>query len=86
MGVFTFQGMGMGFRALALTMTRGVVFVVPALIVLVHIFGVHGAFAAQPVADVLGLFVAGAMLYRAYRQYPVSASVPVQSPGDAASF
>jgi len=74
MGVFTFQGMGMGFHALALTMTRSVVFVVPILLVLAHAFGVHGAFAAQPVADVLGLLVAGAMLWRAYRQYPVSAS------------
>lgn len=73
MGVFTFQGMGV--RALVLTTTRGVVFVVPALIILAHFFGVHGAFAAQPAADLFGLLVAGSMLWRAYRQYPLSASI-----------
>jgi len=74
MGVFTFQGMGMGFRALVLTMTRGVVFVIPAVIVLARVFGVHGVFVAQPVADVLGLLIAGTMLWRTYRRYPVTAS------------
>jgi Na+-driven multidrug efflux pump len=75
MGVFTFQGMGMGFRALALTMSRGVIFVIPGLILLSDIFGVYGAFAAQPVSDVLGLLTASTMLLRAYRQYPVTASL-----------
>ena len=75
MGVFTFQGMGMGFRALMLTMTRGVVFVIPGVIILARVFGVHGVFVAQPVADVLALLVAGTMLWRTYRRYPVTAGV-----------
>ena len=75
MGVFTFQGMGKGFRALVLTMSRGVIFVILALILLSDIFGVYGAFAAQPVSDVLGLLIASEMLSRAYRQYPLTASV-----------
>jgi len=75
MGVFTFQGMGMGFRALVLTMSRDVIFVIPALILLTDIFGVYGAFAAQPVANVLGLIIAGTMLLRVYRRYPVTDSV-----------
>lgn len=37
MGTFTFQGMGMGLRALVLTTARNVVFVVPALLVLAHL-------------------------------------------------
>ncbi|MBN1676290.1 MAG: MATE family efflux transporter [Kiritimatiellae bacterium] len=73
MGVFTFQGMGMGFRALVLTLSRGVLFVIPALLLLPNLFGVYGAFAAQPVSDVLALLIAGAMLLRAYRQYPATA-------------
>ena len=72
MAMFTFQGMGMGFRALALTMLRGVVLVVPALLILSHQYGVHGAFAAQPVTDIIGLFVTGVMLLQVYRRYPVS--------------
>ena len=75
MGIFTFQGMGMGFRALVLTMARSVIFVIPALILLSDNFGVYGAFAAQPLSDVLGLLIASAMLLRTYRQYPVTASV-----------
>lgn len=76
MAVFTFQGMGMGLRALILTMSRDVFFVIPLVIVLARFFGVHGAFAAQPVADVLGLFVTAVMLRRAYQQYPSKASAP----------
>lgn len=78
MGLFTFQGMGMGFRALVLMMTRNVVFVLPLLFVLAHAYGVHGVYAAQPVADVLGLLVAGTMLWRVYRRYPVQGSTPVR--------
>jgi len=70
MAVFLFQGMGMGGRAMTLTVSRNALLVVPALFLLSAHFGVTGAFAAQPVADVLGLFVAGGMLWKAYRQYP----------------
>ena len=80
MGIFTFQGMGMGMRALLLTTARNVVFVVPALLILAHFFGARGAFAAQPASDLLGVLIAGGMLWQVYRRYPVSASVPVQQP------
>jgi len=53
-----------------------VLLIIPLVIVLARVFGVVGAFAAHPVADVLGLFIAGTMLRRAYRQYPSSASAP----------
>ena len=76
MGIFTFQGMGMGTRALALTMARNVVFVVPALLALAHFFG---AFAAQPASDLLGVLIAGGMLWQVYRRYPVSASTSVET-------
>ena len=68
------SAMGMGFRSLVLTMSRRVIFVIPALFILSDTYGVYGAFAAQPLSDVLGLFIAGGMLLRAYRQYPAMAS------------
>lgn len=74
MAVFTLQGMGMGGRAMLLTMSRNVVFVLPGLLVLPSLFGVTGAFAAQPVSDVLSLLVAGAVVWRVYRQHPPSAT------------
>jgi len=76
MAVFTFQGMGMGFRALVLTMSRNVLFVLPLMLPLARAFGAQGAFATQGVADVLGLLVAGPMLWHAYRRYPPGASDP----------
>ncbi len=69
MAVFTLQGMGMGGRAMILTFTRTAVFVLPALYLLSARFGVVGAYAAQPVADILGLFVAAFVLGKVYRQY-----------------
>jgi putative MATE family efflux protein len=74
MAVFSLQGMGMGGRAMLLTMSRNIIFVLPGLFLLSSYFGVTGAFAAQPVADVLGLFVAGTVLWRVYRKYPPSAT------------
>jgi putative MATE family efflux protein len=73
MAVFTLQGMGMGTRALVLTLSRDLVFVLPGLLLLPRHFGVAGAFGAQPVAEVLTLFISAAVLWRTYRQYPVSA-------------
>lgn len=76
MAVFTLQGMGMGTRALVLTLSRDLVFVLPGLLLLPRYFGVAGAFAAQPVAEALTLLVSGGILWKTYRQYPISASVP----------
>jgi putative MATE family efflux protein len=70
MAVFMFQGMGKGGQAMVLTLVRNVVLVVPALFVLGWAFGVAGVFAAQAVADVLALFLAAALVVRAYRRYP----------------
>jgi len=69
MAVFTLQGMGMGGRAMVLTMCRNVVFVLPAVFVLPHLFGVVGAFSAQAVADVGALFVAAGVMWKVYRMY-----------------
>jgi putative MATE family efflux protein len=82
MAVFLFQGMGLGGRAMLLTMSRTAILVVPAILLLSSRFGVAGAFAAQPVADVLSLAIAAAVLARVYRQYPPSASLS-PAPQDA---
>jgi len=68
--------MRMGVRALLLTMARNVLFVVPALLALSSAYGARGAFAAQPASDLLGVLIAGGMLWQVYRRYPVGASAP----------
>ncbi len=74
MAAFMFQGMGKGGHAMALTLTRNVLVVVPVLFVMARVFGATGVFAAQPVSDVLCLALAAALVWGAYRQYPPSAS------------
>lgn len=73
MGMFTFQGMGMGLRALTLSMLRSVVLVVPGLLIFSNLYGARGAFAAQPVSDVISVFVVAGMLWQVYRRYPPGA-------------
>jgi putative MATE family efflux protein len=79
MAVFTLEGMGMGGRAMLLILSRTALFVIPGLFLLSSIFGVTGAFAAQPVADVLALSVAGVTMWKVYKQYPPSQPEPTQS-------
>ena len=74
MAVFMFQGMGMGGRAMLLTLSRNVLLVVPLLFPLAWVFGVSGVFAAQGVADVLCLFLAVVLVVQVFRRYPPSAS------------
>jgi len=74
MAVFTLQGMGMGGRAMLLTVSRNAVLVVPGVILLSAWFGVTGAFSAQAVADVLALFIAAVVLWRVYRRHRPSAT------------
>ena len=50
------------------------------LLLLARFFGARGAFAAQPASDLLGVLIAGGMLWQVYRRYPVSASVSGQPP------
>jgi len=75
MALFSLQGMGFGSRAMLITTSRDVLLVLPGLFILAHFFGVTGAFAAQPVADVLGAFLTAAILWRVYTRYPPSAGV-----------
>lgn len=73
MAVFMLQGMGFGGQAMLLTLGRNVILIVPLVFLLAPWFGAAGVFAAQPVADVLCLFLTAALLVRIYRRYPPSA-------------
>jgi len=76
MAVATLQGMGMGPQAMLLTLTRDVIFVVPGLLLLSAQFGIAGAFAARPVADVLALAVTAFYLSSVYARYHGRAEEP----------
>ena len=75
MGVASLQGMGKGVQALMVTMTRDALLVIPTLLLLAHYGGVMWAYGAQPISDVLTLFVTATIMVKAYRQHPPSATV-----------
>jgi Na+-driven multidrug efflux pump len=87
MGIALLQGMGRGVHAMTLTLSREVLLVVPSVLLLSRLFGVVGAFCAEPASDALALSIAVPLLYAAYRAYPPADSNPipevVSPPGSA---
>ncbi|KPJ64395.1 hypothetical protein AMK68_01700, partial [candidate division KD3-62 bacterium DG_56] len=71
MSVATLQGMGMGAQAMMLILTRELVLVIPFLLFAAR-FGVVGAFAARPAADVVAFFVTVAYLSKVHARYRVA--------------
>lgn len=57
-----FQSLGMAGRSIFLSLTRQVIFMVPALLVLPHFIGLDGVWACFPIGDVLSTIVAVIML------------------------
>jgi Na+-driven multidrug efflux pump len=82
MAMFALQGMGFGGRAVLITLSRNVLLVVPGLVLLPLFFGATGAFAAQPAADVLSLFITAALMVPVYRKYPPSATAETVPPAE----
>jgi putative MATE family efflux protein len=54
---FFFQGIGKGIASLVLVSARQVLFLIPGLLVLPHLFGLRGLWAAFPVADALSILL-----------------------------
>ena len=69
MFVSAMQGMGHGTHALILALTRQLIFLTPGLYLLSHRFGITGAYAAQPVADVFSFVVTAGFLWYMVRRY-----------------
>ena len=62
-----FQSLGMAKKAVFLSMTRQLIFLLPILLILPKILGLPGVWAASPIADFLSAIVSLAMLYREVR-------------------
>ena len=69
MAVSTLQGMGLGWRSMVLALTRQILSLMPALLLLTSLYAVAGAFAAQPVSDVFSLVVTGAYVLHVRSRY-----------------
>lgn len=62
-----FQSLGMAKKAVFLSMTRQLIFLLPILLILPKILGLPGVWAASPIADFLSAIVSLSMLYREVR-------------------
>lgn len=71
-GIF-FQAIGKPSKSAFLTLSRQILFFIPAAIILAHIFGTMGVLYAGPVADSLAFFIAATLLIRENRKLKKSA-------------
>lgn len=64
-----FQSIGMASKAIFLSLTRQMLFLLPALIILPHFFGAAGVWYSMPVSDLLASLVAMVMLVGQFRKF-----------------
>ena len=60
-GIF-FQAIGKGAKSAIISLSRQVLFLIPAMVVLGYLFGIHGILFAGPFADGLAFIIASALL------------------------
>lgn len=64
-----FQSIGMAGKAIFLSLTRQLLFLVPCLIILPQHFGAVGVWSSMPTADLAASLVSGFMLWRQFRKF-----------------
>ena len=64
-----FQSIGMAKKAIFLSLTRQVLFLIPCLLILPGIFGATGVWMSMPVADFVATIAAAIMLWRQFRSF-----------------
>ncbi len=74
-----FQSLGMAGKAVFLSLTRQIIFMVPLLFILPPHFGLDGVWSAFPISDAVSTFVAGGMLFWQIRHIKKTQHLPVAS-------
>ncbi|NDV59206.1 MATE family efflux transporter [Bacteroides sp. 519] len=64
-----FQSIGMASKAIFLSLTRQILFLIPCLLILPHFWGSLGVWMSMPIADLVACVVAGVMLWRQFREF-----------------
>jgi putative MATE family efflux protein len=64
-----FQALGQATPAFLLSMSRQLLFLIPLVIVLPHLYGLVGVWVAFPISDFLAFMLSGLMLFRTYRLF-----------------
>ena len=63
-----FQSIGMAYKAIFMSLSRQVIFLLPCLLVLPHFFGVRGVWYSLPASDFLSSLIAAGLLVGHYRK------------------
>ena len=66
-----FQSIGMAGKAIFLSLTRQLLFLLPCLLILPQLFGVKGVWYSMPTADLAASVVSAFMLFSQYRKFKV---------------
>jgi putative MATE family efflux protein len=64
-----FQSIGMAKKAIFLSLTRQMLFLVPGLLILPHFFGENGIWMSMPLGDLASTFTSGVMLFLQFRKF-----------------
>jgi Na+-driven multidrug efflux pump len=64
-----FQSIGMTWKAIFLSLTRQVLFLIPFLLIFPHFWGVTGIWISMPAADLVACVVSAIMLGHQYRSF-----------------
>ncbi len=64
-----FQSIGMAKKAIFLSLTRQVIFLIPCLLILPRIFGVDGVWVSLPIADFVSIILSAIMLVKQFKKF-----------------
>ena len=70
-----FQSIGMANKAIFLSLTRQLLFLLPCLIILPTFMGAAGIWWSMPISDLVASIVAGVLLYKQYQAFKKSESI-----------
>jgi putative MATE family efflux protein len=77
-----FQAIGRSKAAMFLTLTRQVIFLIPAIIVFPKLWGINGLLHAAPVADFCSASITGIWFYRGIKELGKDSTAPVLVAGE----
>jgi len=71
-----FQSIGMANKAIFLSLTRQLIFLLPSLLICPHFFGLNGVWMSMPIADATATFTSVAMLIIQFRRFKRGEQIP----------
>ncbi len=74
-----FQSIGMAKKAIFMSATRQLIFLIPLMLILPLIFGLDGVWLSMPASDLLSTFLAAYLLTRQYKSFKAHGSMAVEA-------